>query len=89
MSPLGTLGFPAAALIGRAADSLLDRDTSPAVSPFGSTGRVEGRNLHALDAAGNRRFLSVSSVPLKSRTGDRLGNRGVWRDVTRQAARSR
>lgn len=82
VSPLGTLGFPAAALIGRPADSLLDQ--KPAISPFASNSRVEGLEITAFDAAGNRRFLSVSSVPLKARTGDHLGNRGVWRDVTRE-----
>jgi len=84
VSPVGTLGFTAASLIGRTASTLFDQAAMPEISPFTSIDRIEAMEVAAFDSAGNRRFLSVSSLPLKSRTGSHLGNRGVWRDVTRE-----
>jgi len=86
VSPRGALGYPATALVGRAAcELLLDHapgtDGSP--SPFSATETVEEAELWVRSAGGAEVCLLATALPLTSAGGAWIGARGVCRDVTR------
>ncbi|MBL8837366.1 MAG: sensor domain-containing diguanylate cyclase [Alphaproteobacteria bacterium] len=91
VSPRGGLGFSAAELIGRAADSLqMDADGGAdpaATSPFAARQRVESVELWLKRADGEAACVLVSAVPVHDEAGVWRGARGVWHDVTDDRAR--
>lgn len=87
VSPRGALGYPATALVGRAARELLldpasDED-GQTPSPFTATSAVEEAELWVRSAGGAAVCLLATALPLASGSGDRIGARGVCRDITR------
>ena len=91
VSPRGGLGYGAAELIGRRADSLqLDEDgaADPAMpSPFAARASVEEVEMWLRGADGEAACVLVSAVPVFDDTGAWRGARGVWHDVTEDRAR--
>lgn len=90
VSPRGGLGFSAAELIGRAADSLqMDDDHGDAavLSPFAARQRVDAVELWLKRADGEAACVLVSAVPVYDQDGAWHGARGVWHDVTDDRAR--
>jgi len=86
LGPDPVLGWPAAALVGHAAETLLAECDAPEgmapADPFGFASPVQGRRVWLRDAAGREVCMAISSAPLLDWLGQRTGTRGVGVDVT-------
>jgi diguanylate cyclase (GGDEF)-like protein/PAS domain S-box-containing protein len=94
VSPRGALGWPAAELVGRTADSLIhvdplyqDHPDLRPPSPFATRAPIEQQETWIKRADDGMSCVLVSAVPVFDADGVWRGARGVWRDVTEDRAR--
>lgn len=89
LAPEIVLGWPAAGLLGTAADALLVEPASggAALDRFRFAAPARGRRVWLSDASGEAVCLAVSSQPMLDEAGERVGTRGVAVDVTAQERR--
>ncbi len=87
VSPGGALGYDAEALVGRAAEELVQPLPGQSPSPFLTTMAVEETEIWMRGADGAQACLIAAAVPLHDADGAWCGARGVCRDVTRERAR--
>lgn len=94
VSPRGALGWSAAELVGRAADSLIHLDPifvdhpelRPA-SPFAARAPIDQEEIWLKRKDGQTACVLVSAVPVLDANGAWRGVRGVWHDVTEDRGR--
>ena len=86
LAPGQVLGWPASALLGKAADALIIQPDA-AEKPFRFSIPAQDRRVWLRDAAGQTVCMAISSRPLFDHCGQRAGTRGVGVDVTQQAER--
>jgi diguanylate cyclase (GGDEF)-like protein len=79
--PETPLGYRAADLLGRRADSLL---LGAAPNPFAQPRALRGHRVWMADAQGQPRCLALSIAPLSDARGGHAGLRGAAHDVTLQ-----
>jgi diguanylate cyclase (GGDEF)-like protein len=89
LAPDHVLGWPASALLGKAADALLVQPDAPgqASKPFRFAVPARDRRIWLRDAAGRPVCMAITSRPLFDQYGHRTGTRGVGVDVTQQEQR--
>lgn len=80
LAPEQVLGWPAATLLGQAAETLLAGE--PGAEPFRFKVAAQGRRVWLRDAAGRSVCMAISAVALLDEAGCRVGTRGVGVDVT-------
>ena len=90
IAPDHVLGWPATALLGKAADELL---IQPAVldrgaEPFRFANLAQDRKVWLCNAAGQAICMAMSSRPLLDEYGQRIGTRGIGLNVTLQEQRN-
>lgn len=89
LAPDHVLGWPAADLLGSAADALVIEDdaTADTLDRFRFGVLAERRRVWLRNAAGGTVCMAVSSRPMLDQWGQRTGTRGVGVDVTVQEQR--
>ncbi len=89
VAPEHVLGWPAAALLGNAADQLLIEPNAPnqELEPFRFATLAHKRRVWLRDVAGRAVCMMISSQPLLDRYGKQCGVRGSGVDITEQEQR--
>jgi diguanylate cyclase (GGDEF)-like protein/PAS domain S-box-containing protein len=83
VAPDPALGWPAAALLGQEAESLLAETGAPgSFNPFRPAAPTRRRRVWLKRADGSAACLSFAAAPLLDATGAAVGARGVGEDVT-------